>query len=105
MTAGLTRIRLLSADEVPVGEARKAEAQGLELAVYNVDGTYYVTDDLCTHGPSSLAEGWLEGEEIECTFHQGKFNVRTGAVTAAPCMVPVKTYKAVVEDGVVYIEI
>lgn len=105
MTPAATRIRLCTTGDVPVGEVRKVETAGLVLAVYNVDDAFYVTDDHCTHGPGSLSEGFLECDVIECNFHQGKFNVRTGEVVAPPCMVPVKTYKAVVEDGVVYIEI
>jgi nitrite reductase/ring-hydroxylating ferredoxin subunit len=42
---------------------------------------------------------------VECNFHNGQFNIRTGEVVAPPCMVPVKTYPAVVEDGGVYIEV
>ncbi len=88
-----------------VGEARKVEAGELTLAVFNVDGAFYVTNDACTHGPGSLSEGFLDGDQIECNFHQGVFNVRTGEVVQPPCVVPVKTYTTVVEDGVVYIEV
>jgi nitrite reductase/ring-hydroxylating ferredoxin subunit len=98
------RIRLCAVDEVPPGEARKVEANDLTLAVFNVDGSFFVTDDACTHGPGSLSEGYLEGDVIECNFHQGCFNVRTGAVVSPPCVVPIRTYPSLVEDGVLYIE-
>jgi anthranilate 1,2-dioxygenase ferredoxin subunit len=98
------RIRLCATDDVPPGEARRVEANDLTLAVFNVDGNFYVTDDACTHGPGSLSEGYLEGDVIECNFHQGCFNVRTGAVVSPPCVVPIRTYTSVVEDGIVYIE-
>lgn len=90
--------------EVPEGEALKVETDGLTLAVFNVGGEFYVTDDHCTHGPGSLSEGWLSGHEIECDFHQGCFDVRTGEVTSPPPMVPVKTYRVVVEGDRVRIE-
>ena len=105
MNTATSRIELCRTDEVPVGEVRKVERGDLSLAVYNVDGEFYVTDNACTHGPGSLSEGYLEGDVIECNFHQGMFNVRTGEVVAPPCMVPVKTYKTIVEDGLVYIEV
>jgi nitrite reductase/ring-hydroxylating ferredoxin subunit len=100
-----SRIELCKVEAVPAGEVRKVDAAGLSLAVYNLDGTFYVTDDACTHGPGSLSEGFVEGDIIECNFHQGKFNIRTGEVVAPPCMVPVKTYPAFSEDGRVYIEL
>lgn len=105
MTAGRSRIPLCKTEEVPVGEVRKIETAGLTLAVYNVDSAFYVTDDACTHGPGSLSQGFLEGDVIECNFHQGRFNVRTGEVVLPPCMVAVKTYDTVVKHGVVYVEV
>lgn len=99
------KVDLCAAADVPVGEKVKVEAAGLTVAVFNVEGEFYVTDDHCTHGPGSLSEGVLDGYEIECDFHQGCFDVRTGAVTAPPCMVPVKTYPVVVADGRVAIEV
>jgi nitrite reductase/ring-hydroxylating ferredoxin subunit len=104
MNVAQSRIQLCRIDEVPPGGTLRIEAGDLVLAVFNVDGTFYVTDDACTHGPGQLSEGFLDGEIIECNFHQGCFNVRTGEVVTPPCVVPIKTYKAVVEDGVVYVE-
>ena len=86
-------------------EALKIEKDELVLAVFNVDGEFYVTDDACTHGPGSLSEGYIEGDVVECNFHNGAFNIRTGEVVLPPCMVPVKTYKTVVEDDTVFIEV
>ena len=100
-----TRIKLCSTDEVAVGAALKVETGDLVLAVFNVGGQFYVTDDACTHGPGSLSEGYVEDDVVECNFHNGQFNIRTGEVVSPPCMVPVKTYPTVVEDGSVYIEV
>lgn len=100
-----SRIELCKVENVGVGEVRKIEAAGLTLAVYNLDGEFYVTDDACTHGPGSLSEGFIDGDAIECNFHQGMFNIRTGEVLRPPCMVPVKTYRTVVDAGSVFIDV
>jgi biphenyl 2,3-dioxygenase ferredoxin component len=100
----MQRLDLCGTDEVAPGNAVKVEAGDLTLAVFNVDGEFYVTDDLCTHGPGSLAEGYIDGDVVECNFHNGQFNIKTGEVVSPPCMVPVKTYKTVVENGRVLIE-
>lgn len=105
MNVATTRIQLCRAEEVAPGEVLKVETGGLTVAVFNLDGDFYVTDDACTHGPGSLSEGFIDGDVIECNFHQGRFNIRTGEVVLPPCMVPVKTYKTLVEDGVVSVEI
>jgi nitrite reductase/ring-hydroxylating ferredoxin subunit len=103
-SAMTTRIELCNAQEVAAGEAKRVEVAGLELAVYNIEGQFYVTDDACTHGPGLLHEGYIDGDVVECNFHNGAFNIRTGEVVAPPCMIPVKTYPAIVEDGKVFIE-
>ncbi|HTJ94035.1 MAG TPA: non-heme iron oxygenase ferredoxin subunit [Pararobbsia sp.] len=105
MSKSCPRVGLCKLSDVDPGKAIKVETQGLTLAVFNVDGEYLVTDDTCTHGPGSLSEGCIEGDVVECDFHNGAFNIRTGAVVAAPCMIPLKTYKAYVENGEIGIEL
>jgi nitrite reductase/ring-hydroxylating ferredoxin subunit len=100
-----TRVELCKADAIAPGNALRVEAAGLTLAVFNLDGEFYVTDDACTHGPGSLSEGFIDGDVIECNFHNGQFNIKTGEVVSPPCMIPVKTYRAVVEGGTVFIEV
>lgn len=104
MAAGEARIDLCATDEIELGAVIKVDTGDLSLAVYNVDGEFFVTDDLCTHGPGSLSEGYLDGHVVECDFHNGAFDVRTGEVVAPPCMIPLKTYKVLVENGRVTIE-
>ncbi len=73
------------------------------LAVFNVAGEFFVTDDTCSHGNASLADGWLDGDEVECPWHAGKFCVRTGEARAMPCDKPIRVYRAKVEDGKVWV--
>lgn len=98
------RIALCKADDVSPGTALKVEAGGLTLAVFNLGGHFFAMDDSCSHGPGSLSEGYIEGEEIECDFHNGRFNIKTGGVAAPPCMIPQKVYAVTVADGTVFVE-
>ena len=103
MSPAPKRIELCGIADVESGGTLKVEAAGLVLAVFNVDGEFFVTDDACTHGPGALSEGCLENDIIECNFHGGQFNVRTGEVVGPPCMTPVKTYTVIIEQGKVFI--
>jgi nitrite reductase/ring-hydroxylating ferredoxin subunit len=103
--SGRMLLELCSTADIAVGGVIKVDIQDLELAVFNVGGEFYVTDDHCTHGPGSLSEGIVEGDIVECNFHQGQFNIRTGEVVLPPCTVAVKTYRAFVRDGKVIIEV
>jgi ethylbenzene dioxygenase ferredoxin subunit len=74
------------------------------LAVYLVDGEYFVTDNICTHGAALLTDGYQEGEEIECPFHGGAFNIKTGEPTAFPCQTAINTYPVTLDGDQIKIE-
>lgn len=100
------RVAVFSVDEIPVGDIRAATLpNGDTVAIYNVDGTLYATQDRCTHGDASLAEdGTLCGNFVECSWHFGTFDVTTGAPGLMPCEIPLKTYPVSVDDGEIYVE-
>ena len=105
MPPAAKHLDLCATSDVAPGAALKVEVEDLALAVFNLDGKFFVTDDLCTHGPGSLSEGYIDGDIVECNFHNGQFDIRTGEVVAPPCMVPIKTYPVTVLDGRVTIEV
>ncbi|MBV1867577.1 MAG: non-heme iron oxygenase ferredoxin subunit [Marinosulfonomonas sp.] len=78
---------------------------GAIVAVFKVNGEYYVIEDLCSHGNASLAEGFLEEFDVECPFHGGKFDIRTGEPTAFPCATAIKVYEVKVGDGVLFAKV
>jgi nitrite reductase/ring-hydroxylating ferredoxin subunit len=104
MTTPPNRIDLCAAADIEPGGALRVETGDLALAVFNVDGEFFVTDDQCTHGPGLLSEGFVDGDVVECNFHNGQFNIKNGEVVSPPCMVPIKIYPATVEDGRVFID-
>ncbi len=91
--------------EVAPGTVKVLAAGGRPLALCNVDGRYYVIDDVCTHDGGPLDQGELDGEEIECPRHGARFDVTTGRATCMPAVVPVKTYEVRVEGGEVQINV
>ena len=97
MNEQLDLVDLCGVSDVSPDMPVKADVDGVDVAVFQIDDKYYVTQDLCTHGPGSLAEGYVEGDEIECPFHQGKFSIVTGAPTAAPCNIPLKIWQVVIK--------
>ena len=75
------------------------------LAVYNIGGKFYATDDECTHASASLADGVLEDDVIECPVHFGAFDVRTGAVKAPPCSIALRTYQVLLQGDDIYVDL
>jgi p-cumate 2,3-dioxygenase ferredoxin subunit len=74
---------------------------GHALAVYRLGDEYFVSDDVCTHGEASLAEGDIEDGMIVCPYHQGSFDIRTGEARAYPCITPLKVYPVELRSGAV----
>ena len=99
------KIELCKTVDVHEGSAIKVETHDLILAVFNLNGAFYVMDDTCSHGPGSLSEGPIHGDVVECDFHNGSFNIKTGEVVDPPCMIPMKTYPTHIEGDAVFLEI
>ncbi|GGX04257.1 ferredoxin [Pigmentiphaga litoralis] len=92
-------------DDIPDDDVIGVDLGGKSLALYRVDGEVYATDNICTHGHARLCDGFLEGHEIECPLHQGRFDIRTGKAMCAPLTEDVKIYPIKVEDGRVLVEL
>jgi nitrite reductase/ring-hydroxylating ferredoxin subunit len=101
--ATLTQLCLVSdvSEDLPF----RAEIDDFAYAIFQAGEHYYVTADLCSHGPGLLSDGFLEGCEVECPFHQGRFDVRTGIPTAPPCEMAIKVWTPVVRDGAIFIDV
>lgn len=98
-------IQVCAVSDVPPGEVRAFFVAGIDVAIYHLDDGFHATDDLCTHGNASLADGMIDGDAIECPLHLGTFDIRTGAPGAAPCTVALRTYKLREEAGTLLMEI
>lgn len=98
-------IDVASLEAVAVGDVTAVKVNGKELALYEVEGEIYASDNLCTHGAARMSDGFLEGHEIECPLHQGKFNVCTGKALCAPLTQDIKTYPVKIERNRVLLDL
>ena len=76
-----------------------AVVAGKEIALYRVGDNIYASDNLCTHGNARLCDGYLEGHEIECPLHQGRFDIRDGRALCAPLTADIRIYPVKLVDG------
>jgi nitrite reductase/ring-hydroxylating ferredoxin subunit len=98
-------VRVCSKDDVPENTVKSFEVGNAVIAVYNIGGMIYATDNECTHGAASLADGILDGDVIECSLHFGAFHIPTGDVVAPPCAIPLRTYKVVMQGEDICIDL
>lgn len=93
--------RVASVSEVPEDGTLLVDLRGEPICLYNLGGKIYATHDVCTHGQASLADGFVEGEDIECPLHQGRFHIATGKAVGAPCTEDIRTYPVKINGGAV----
>lgn len=104
MSINETLIRVCSTEDVAPGNGKRFCVDDFDLAVFNINGKFFITDDTCTHAPASLSEGCIDGDVVECPFHLGAFHIPTGKPVAQPCTIPLKTYEVVIFDDEVFIK-
>lgn len=90
MSKGWIRVAALA--EVPDGTTRLVEVNGNDVCLYNLGGTICATQDMCTHAEASLADGFIDGDAIECPLHQALFDIRTGKVLNPPATKDLRVY-------------
>lgn len=90
--------------DIAAGDCKGLQLGGIDVAVYNVDGSFHATSNICTHQFALLSEGYLEGEFIECPLHQARFNVRTGEAEGDLAEGPVKVFPIRIENGEVFVD-
>lgn len=91
--------------EINVGSAKRIEIDSVEIALFNIDGTIYAINDVCTHRQCSLSEGFIEGNAITCPCHLSVFDIKTGKVLEPPALVDVQTYKVLVQNNDIEVEV
>lgn len=89
--------------DLPRGEAHRLDTEPPIAVFHTEDGEIFAVDDTCTHQDASLADGWLEGCQVECPLHASKFDLRTGAVGSPPAKHPVRTHEVLVVDGMIHV--
>ncbi|MFW0795824.1 bifunctional 3-phenylpropionate/cinnamic acid dioxygenase ferredoxin subunit [Gordonia sp. CPCC 205515] len=91
--------------DLPPGEALRVDIEPPIAVFHTEEGEVYAIDDTCSHQDASLADGWVEGCEVECPLHASKFNLCTGAVDAPPAKLPVRAHTVHITDGIIRVEL
>ena len=98
-------IDALAQGELPQDDVVGVQVAGRDIALYTVGGEVFATDNLCTHGHARLCDGFLDGHEIECPLHQGKFDVRDGRPLCEPVTEGLRSYPVRIEGGRVFLQL
>jgi 3-phenylpropionate/trans-cinnamate dioxygenase ferredoxin component len=89
--------------DIPNGAIKAFKVNGKHVLIANLEGTFFATQDLCTHDNGPLGDGEVKGDEVECPRHGGRFNIKSGKATAMPAMFPIKIFPVKIENDQVLV--
>lgn len=95
----------IAVDDLPADDVKGVVVGGRDIAIYAVGDDVYATDNVCTHGQARLCDGFLDGHQIECPLHQGKFDVRNGQPTCEPVTEALRSYPVKIEGQRIFLRI
>ena len=95
----------IALDDLRPDEALGVVVAGLDIALCRVEGQVYAIANICPHGQALLSDGYLDGYELECPLHQGRFDVRSGAPLCPPVDQAVRCYPVKIEAGRVWVDV
>jgi 3-phenylpropionate/trans-cinnamate dioxygenase ferredoxin component len=96
-------LRVCAKSDLPPGRVKRIENPA--IAIFNVGGTLFAISDICTHAEASLSEGQVTAETVECPLHGATFDLRTGEALTPPAIEPVQTYRVVLQDEDIFVEL
>ncbi len=91
--------------DIPAGECKGVVVNGENVAVFNINGRFHATSNVCTHQFAILSDGYIDGDVIECPLHQGRFSIVTGAPEGDPVTEAIKVFPIRVEGGEVFVDV
>ncbi len=98
-------VSVANVGDIKPGQIKTFVANSHHILIADWEGTLFATQDVCTHDGGPLGDGELVDGEIECPRHGGRFDLRSGAVTALPPILPIKTYPVRVEGGKILVQL
>ena len=101
----MTWINAARLKEIPDDEPLQVTLNGQLIALYKVEGNYYATQDACSHAKASLAEGFMDGECIECPLHEARFHIPSGKLISGPTCDPLKVFPTKVDADVLWLKL
>jgi nitrite reductase/ring-hydroxylating ferredoxin subunit len=97
-------VKVAEVKDLSTGEGKVVNASGKELALFNVDGTFYAIGNTCVHRGGPLGEGELEGNVVTCNWHGWKYDVTSGVSPVNPAA-KVPSYRVEVQGNDILIEL
>jgi 3-phenylpropionate/trans-cinnamate dioxygenase ferredoxin subunit len=97
-------VKVARVSDVAPGVGLRVDIGDEAIAIFNLDGEFYAIGDVCTHEETSLADGDVFGDVVECPLHGAEFDIRSGKALSLPAVLPVPTYAVRVEGDDILVD-
>jgi 3-phenylpropionate/trans-cinnamate dioxygenase ferredoxin subunit len=97
-SANIQYFEIIPEDELKDGER-------LFIDLFKIAGEFFAIGDICSHDNGPVGDGEIEGNEIICPRHGGRFDIHTGKATSLPALVDIPAYPVRVNNDKVEIGI
>lgn len=100
----MTFVKVAGLNDVKPGQGITVNTNGVDIALFNVDGKFYAIENTCPHRGGPLGEGMLEGNVVACPWHGWRFDVTTG-VSPVMASVSVARFEVKIEGDDVFVNV
>lgn len=98
-------IKVALLEDIPPGGSKLVEVDYVRIALFNLEGTIYAIEDVCTHDGGPLVDGQvLEGCQVMCPRHGARFDIRTGEALSFPAFEATNTYEVRIDGDNILIK-
>ena len=97
-------VKVARVSDVAPGVGLRVDIGDEAIAIFNLDGEFYAIGDVCTHEETSLADGDVFGDVVECPLHGAEFDIKSGKALSLPAVLPVPTYAVRVEGDDILVD-
>jgi nitrite reductase/ring-hydroxylating ferredoxin subunit len=94
----------VAVSDLPPGQAREVSLGGQVVALFNVGGTFHALPNRCPHRGGPLGQGFVDGAQVSCPWHNWTFDVTTGENVASPDL-KIARLEVKVESGQVLVKL
>lgn len=98
-------VRVCGTEEIPAGEMKGFEVNGVKVGIASVDGGFHAFHDCCTHRQYTLSDSFLMGDRVTCDWHGASFDLNTGEVVALPATRPLPIFEVEVRGDEIWVAV
>jgi uncharacterized membrane protein/nitrite reductase/ring-hydroxylating ferredoxin subunit len=99
----LVFVPIPEAQQLENRETLRVEIDDQVMTIAKIDNQLFAFQEFCTHRFGPLSEGCFDGFNVQCPWHNSRFDVRTGKVTQGPAKVALKTFRVETRNGRIWV--